>query len=167
MSKSTTIYNNKDDLHTLLDGLTDGEHVKATWAYNHEHTMTIEGPVNIDGGILQCNRPIRWEDGIINPFLTSLEIANDEEVTVTRDNEKALHELLDSLKEGETVTAARGTVEGTMSITGKVRTHGLLREVTGYGNCGLRERNGVLHHFLRSVTVRRTVVQRWEREDNE
>lgn len=165
------IYKTEDDLHTLLDGLKDGEHVKATWVYNydheHEHTMTLEGPVNIDDRILQCDRPIRWGDGMINPYLTSVEVARDEEVTVAREDEKAMHELLDSLKEGETVTAEWGTVEGAMRITGKVRAYGPLREVTGYGNCGLRERNGVLHHFLRSVTVRRTVMKRWEREGDE
>ena len=166
MSKSTMIYNNEVDLHTLLDSLTDGEHAKATWKFDR-HAITAEGPVDKHGPAVLCDLYVRGDSGHINFRLTSVEVDREEEVTVARSDEKAMHELLDSLKEGETVTAAWGTVEGTMSITGKVRTHGLLREVTGYGNCGLRERNGVLHHFLRSVTVRRTVVQRWEREDNE
>ena len=159
-------YITETGLHALLDGLIDGEHIKAAWARGAYLTIT-EGPVVIDGRGVMCGGFIRWGSGDLAPSLVSIEVAREEEVTVTRDDERALHELLDSLKEGETVTADWGTVAGAISITGKVRTHGLLREVTGYGNCGLREWNGVLHRFLRSVTVRRTVVKRWERDGSE
>lgn len=36
------IYNTETDLHTLLDGLTDGEHVKATWKVHGEDPTLID-----------------------------------------------------------------------------------------------------------------------------
>ena len=162
-------YKTEDDLRTLLDSLKDGEHVKATWVYNydHEHTMTLEGPVSIDDRILQCDRPIRWGDGMINPCLTSVEVSRVEQTTATRDDEKAMHELLDSLKEGDTVTAEFGNGKGSTIITGKVRTDGAFLEVYGYDSRVLRRPRGALYPALLSVTVRRTVVKRWERDGNE
>ena len=160
------ICNTETYLHTLLDGLTNGEHIKATWMYD-EHTVTAEGPAYIYGQDVRCDREIRWEDGSINRSLTSLEVARDEEVTVTRDDEEALHALIDSLEGGETVTAEWRNSDGSMSITGKAWISGLLREVNGYGNCVLRYHDGVPHQFLHSVTARRPVVQRWERDGDE
>lgn len=161
------IYNTETDMHTMLDGLAPGEHIKATWVYDCEHTMTIEGPVNIDDRILQCDRPIRWEDGMINPYLTSLEVCRVEQVTATCDDEKDMRDLLDSLEEGETITAEFGNDRGSTIMTGKVRTDGAFLEVYGYDTCVLRRHSGMLSAFLRSVTVRRTLVQRWEREGDE
>lgn len=154
------------DLHDLLDGLTDGEHIKTTWAHG-AHLTATEGPVSTKGRHVWCRGVIRWNDGDINPALTSIEVARDEEVTVTRDDEKALHALLDSLEYGDTVTAELRNSEGSIGITGKVRTDGAFLEVYGYDSYVLRRHSGVMTTFLHSVTVRRTVVQRWEREGNE
>lgn len=169
--ENSMIYKTEAELHALLDGLAPGEHIKATWVYDHEHehehTMTLEGPVNIDGRILQCDRPIRWGDGMINPYLTSIEVYRVEQVTATRDDEKAMRDLLDSLEEGETITAEFGNGRGSTIMTGKVRTDGAFLEVYGYDTCALRRHTGSLQTYLHSVTVRRTVVKRWGREGNE
>ena len=166
MSKSIMTYKTEADLHTLLDGLTGGEQAKATWKFDR-HVITAEGPVDVDGKELRCDLHIRWDNGGINDRLTSLEVTNDEEViTATRDDEKAMHSLLDSLGDGDTVTAEYLDEKRSMIITGTVRTGGAFVEVDGYYTLVLRQHNGLLHHKLRSVTVRRTLVQRWEREDD-
>ena len=47
------------DLRTLLDSLTNGEHVKATWKRG-EVEVTAEGPVHVDGPQHRsCHRVIR------------------------------------------------------------------------------------------------------------
>ena len=67
------------DLHTLLDSLTDGEHIKATWTYR-EHSYTVEGPVRVDGDYCACFRAIRWNDGTIVESLTAFEVTRTEEI---------------------------------------------------------------------------------------
>ena len=167
MSESIMIYNTEDDLHKLLDGLTDGEQAKAMWKFDR-HVITSEGPVDVDGRYVRCNLHIRWESGGINDRLTSLEVIRGEEViTATCDDEKDLHSLLDSLKNGDTVTAEYLYKERSMVITGPVRTDCDFIEVDGYYTLALRQDTGALHKHLHSVTVRRTVVQRWERERDE
>ena len=151
------------DLHNLLDGLTDGEHIKATWKAGNVE-VTAEGPVSIDGLEVSCWEFVRWDSGKVNSSLASVEVTREVEVTVTRDDEEALHELLDSLEGGETITAEWGNESGSISITGKARADRAFREVYKYQSNILRQYSGVLHHHLRSVTVRRTVVQRWERD---
>lgn len=161
------IYNTEDDLHTLLNNLTDGEQAKATWKFDR-HVITAEGPVDVDGKELRCDLHIRWDNGGINARLASLEVTHDEEViTATSDDENGLHSLLDSLGNGDTVTAEYLDKKGPIALTGTVRTVGAFLEVDGYYTLVLRQHNGLLHHKLRSVTVRRTLVQRWEREDDE
>lgn len=158
--------NTKNDLHTLLDSLTDGEHVKATWVYD-KHTVVVEGPVSANDRGVWCDRFIRWTDGSINRSLASLEVTYDEEVTVTRDDEEALHALLDSLTDGQDVTAEWRNRRGAMITTGHVHASDGALEVRGYGVNVLHWHRTGLHRFLHSVTVRRTVVQRWERDDDE
>ena len=159
--------NTETDLHTLLDGLAGGEHVKATWRFDR-HVITSEGPVDMDGRSVRCDLHIRWENGGINDRLTSLEVIRGEEViTATRDDEEALSALIDSLESGERITAEWRNSDGSMSITGTVRASGPLLEVRGCGYFVLRHYDGFLHSALHSVTVRRAVVQRWEREGNE
>ena len=160
------ICSTETDLHNLLDELTDGEHVKATWTRGAFLTIN-EGPVSIGGREVWCRGFIRWIDGSINSALASLEVANDEEVTATRDDEKALHALLDSLEDGETITAEWRNRDGSMTLTGPAQASGLHREVDGYHYGALRRHSGTLHPALHSITVRRPVVQRWEREDDE
>lgn len=155
--------NTEADLHTLLDGLTDGEQIKATWVRGAFLTIN-EGPVSIGGREVWCRGFIRWIDGSINSALASIEVARDEELTATRDDEKALKALVDSSKDGEVITAEWRNSDGSMTLTGPVQTSGLLREVDGYTYGALRLQDGALHSALHSVAVRRTVVQRWERE---
>lgn len=160
------IYNTEADLHTLLDSLTDGEHIKATWVYDG-HTITVEGPIHKQGRRVGCYRYIRWHDGDINPTLTSIEVTRDEEVTATRDNEKALHALIDSLEDEGTITAEWRDGSGTTTVTGAVRVSGDSCWVLGYLSLTLRWDDRMLLPSLHSVTVRRTVVQRWERGGHE
>ena len=153
------------DLRTLLDSLTNGEHVKATWKRG-EVEVTAEGPVHVDG--LQhrsCYLVIRSGIGFVSG-LTSIEVTRTEEVTVTRDDEAALHALLDSLTDGQKITAEWRDAKGSIVITGTVENIDLCQEVHGYYSNLLRW-GRVLHRDLHSVTVRRTVVQRWEREKEE
>jgi hypothetical protein len=151
------------DLPTLLDSLTDGEHVKATWTYG-EYVTSSEGPVHIDGDHCSCYGRIRWDDGTIAKTLTAVEVTHTDGTTVTRYDEEALHALLDSLEDGETITAEWCSEDGVMTLTGAVRTIGSLQEVCGYTTIALRwHDNGLLHSDLQYVTVHRPVVQRWER----
>ena len=161
------IHNTETDLHVLLDGLKGGEHAKAKWKFDR-HVITAEGPIDMDGRTILCDLHIRWDKGGINDRLISLEVIRGEEViTATCDDEKAIHSLLDSLEDGDTVTAEYLDEKGTMTLEGTVRTGGAFLEVDGYYTLVLRQHNALLHHKLRSVTVRRTVVQRWEREGDE
>ena len=153
------------DLRTLLDSLTNGEHVKATWKRG-EVEVTAEGPVHVDGPQHRsCHRVIRLPRFVIG--LTSIEVTRTEEVTVTRDDEAALHALFDSLEDGQKITAEWRDAKGSIVITGTVENTDLCQEVHGYYSNLLRWGGDKLHRDLHSVTVRRTVVQRWEREKEE
>lgn len=55
------------------------------------------------------------------------EMTRDEEVTVNRDDEKALHALLDSLVDGETVTAEWRDENGATTVTGSAMLSGGFR----------------------------------------
>lgn len=166
MSESIMTYKTEADLNALLDGLSGGEHAKATWKFDR-HVITAEGPVEMDGPTVRCDLHIRWDNGGINDRLTSLEVTHNEEViTATRNDEKALHALLDSLEDGDMVTAEYLDEKRSMIITGTVRTGGAFIEVDGYYTLVVRQHNGLLHHKLHSVTVRRPVVYRWERDGN-
>lgn len=155
-----------DDLNALLDSLTNGEHIKATWK-RAEHEIAIEGPVYVDGTYCECHKALRWSDRTIEPSLTSIEVTRTEEVTVTRDDEAALHTLLVSLVGGEKVTAEWRNESGTMILTGTATldAHGLL--VRGAVSFLLRHVDGRPYRTLHSVTVRRTLVKRWERDGDE
>ena len=156
------IRNTATDLHALLDGLTDGEHIKATWVVDN-HEITVKGPVMQIEDVLWCDRPIRWEDGSINRYLTSLEVVRDEEATATRDDVDALNALVESLEDGWEVTAECLDARGTMTFAGSVVVDGAYKYILGDERIPLRWSGGVLHHKLHSVTVRRPVVYRWER----
>lgn len=158
--------NNETVLHELLNSLKDGEHVKATWKVDN-HEVTVKGPVMKIEDVFLRDHPIRWDDGSINPYLTSLEVVRDEEATATRDDVEALQALVDSLEDGWEVTAELRDGTGTMSIAGSVMVDGAYKCVVGYKRIPLRWSGGVLHHILHSVTVRRPVVYRWVREGHE
>lgn len=161
MSESTY-----DELHTLLDSLTGGEHVKATWK-NGKYTLAAEGPVYIDGTYCECSETLRWGGGAIEETLTSIEVTHTEDVTVTRDDEAALHALLDSLGDCEEVTAEWHNEFGTMVLTAAVMSDRDYMWVNGPVPFRLRCDDGSLEPALRSVTVHRNVVKRWERDGDE
>ena len=157
------------DLNALLDSLTDGEHVKAVWKAGAVE-VTTEGPARVNG--LQyraCYRVIRSGIGLIDPYLTSFEVTRTEEVTVTRDDEEALHALIDSLEAGETVTAEWRDENGRMVLTGTAMSNGVHVRVHGPFALRLRSYDGdLLNRDLHSVTTHRpVVVQRWERDGDE
>ena len=154
--------NTETVLHELLNSLKDGEHVKATWVVDN-HEITIKGPVMKIEDVFLRDRPIRWEDGSINPFLTSLEVVRDEEATATRDDVDALNALVESLEDGWEVIIECLDEKGTTTFAGPVVVDGAYKYVLGGERIPLRWSGGVLHHKLRSVTVVRPVVYRWER----
>ena len=156
--------NTETVLHELLNSLKDNEHIKATWGLG-KLTITVEGPVAINEAIW-CDRPIRWADGVINPYLTSLEVVRDEEATATRDDEEALRALVDSLEDGWDATAELHDEKGKMTLTGSVVVDGAYKVVLGNERIPLRWSGDKLHHKLRSVTVSRPVVYRWVCEGN-
>lgn len=159
-------YNTEADLHALLDDLSHGEHVKATWVYN-THRVTVEGLVYKNDLYCSCFHTIRCTDGSIESTLTSLEVTRYEEVTITRDDEDALHELIDSLEEGQAISAEWCSENGTMIVTGAAKSYGVHAWLLGYSYGTLRWRDGTLQSDLRSVTALRPVVQHWEREGDE
>lgn len=158
--------NTETILHELLNSLKDGEHVKATWVVDN-HEVTVKGPVMKIEDVFLRDHPIRWDDGSINPYLTSLEVVRVEEVTATRDDEEALRALVDSLEDGWEVTAELHDEKGTMTLTGSVVVDGAYKYMVGDERTPLRWSGGGLHHKLHSVTVNRPVVLRWEREGDE
>ena len=155
-----------DDLHSLLDSLTGGEHVKATWTID-KCLVASEGPVSVEDRYCECCMTIRWEDGEISSTITSFEVTRTEEVTATRDDEDALHALLDSLTDGQEVTAEWRNENGSMAVTGTAMSDQNYMWVRGPVSFPLRSHDGNLDPALHSVTVRRPIVQRWEREDDE
>lgn len=155
-----------NDLHALLDSLAGGEHVKATWQRGSVK-IAAEGPVYVDGSHCACSLTIRTASGTINKTLTSIEVTRDEEIAFTRDDEVELHALLDSLEDGEEVTAEWRDENGSITITGMVRSDGCFMFARGPVSFSLRGDDGGLHPSLRSITVRRPVVHRWERGSDE
>lgn len=155
--------NNETVLHELLNSLKDGEHVKATWKVD-QIEATAEGPVSKDDLYCSCFQTIRWGDGDIFQNLTSLEVARYEEVIATRDDEKSLYALVDSLEEGWEVTAELHDENGSKTFTGSVVVDDAYRLLVGNERTPLRWSDGILHIKLHSVTVTRPVVYRWVRE---
>lgn len=155
------------DPNTLLNSLTDGDNVKATWLRG-KHALTVEGPVYIVGEMYCWGyTAIRWADGEIESTLTSIEVTRDEEVTATRDEEDALNALLDSLKDGQEVTAELRYENWSLIATGPVGSVCAGLRVLGPSGVWLRFASGKLPESLHSVTVRRTITHRWERDGDE
>ena len=166
MKKCTIETTDEQSLHALLDSLTDGEHVKATWKRG-EIEVTTEGPVHVGGAYCACFQAIRWNGGTINEYLASFEVTRTEEITVTRDDEAALNALLDSLTDGQEVGAKWRSKAGAMILTGQVVLPAAAagRGVRGLITHPMRWSDGRFHQYLHSVTVRRTIVHRWERKE--
>lgn len=162
------------DLHALLDSLTYGQTVTATWEHG-DYRTTITGPVELNGTYALCERTIRYMSsdeviGDIVPTLTSFEATVEQSVTITRDDPAALLELVKSLTHDQKVTAEWRSkdVERATIITGPVLRSGVdypciyVRGVGGEDNALLAY--GDLLDTLYSVTATVARTVRWERE---
>lgn len=166
-----TIINTEAELHELLDSLTDGQIVTATWVDGEYHT-TITGPIEVTGTIVFCRQTIRFTStsgggGCIFIKLTSLEATVEQPVTVTRDDPASLLVLIESLTGEQLVTAewrSKGGERVTI-ITGPVRRDLAYVDVWDMWNedHALSE-HGDLPTDLHSVTTTVAKTIRWERE---
>ena len=154
------------ELHTLLDSLTHGQTVTATWGQG-DFNITATGPVEIDRKYVGVSKCIRHVSGDINYSVTSVETTVEATTTATRDDPAALLELVESLADGQKVTAEWRSKDGerVTIITGPVR-----RDVTYFDvwdmwdeDHALSER-GDLITTLYSVTTTVARTVRWERE---
>ena len=154
------------ELHALLDSLTHGQTATTTWK-DGDFNITVTGPVEIDGtyiGIFYC---LRYRSGDINYSLTSVEATVEQTTTATRDDPAALLELVESLADGQKVTAEWRSKDGerVTIITGPVR-----RDVTYFDVWDMWDEDHALSEcgdlittlYSVTTTVARTV--RWERE---
>lgn len=163
-----TIIHTRDELHELLDSLTHGQTVTATWkrgAYSHTST----GPVSINGKYITVYYHIRNVAGCISPDVTSIEATVTQATTVTRDDPDALKALIESLADGQRVTAEWRSEDGerVTIVTGPVSRDFAyecinVRDMWGE-DCTLLGRGG-LRTGLHSVTTTVAKTIRWERE---
>lgn len=157
------------ELHELLDSLTPGQTVVATWEQG-DFNITSTGPVEIDRKYVGVYNSIRYAYGDIVPTLTSFEATIEQTTTATRDDPAALLELVESLTDGQKVTAEWRSkdVERATIITGPVLRRGVdypgiyVRGVWGEDNALSAYGDLYVTLHLVTATVARTV--RWERE---
>ena len=154
------------ELQTLLDSLTHGQTVTATWKQG-DFNVTSTGPVEIDRKYVGVYNSIRYAYGDIVPTLTSFEATVEQTTTATRDDPAALLELVKSLTDGQKVTAEWRSEDGerVTIVTGPVSRVGTYVDVwdmwnedhalSAYGD-------PLANLYSVTTTVARTV--RWERE---
>lgn len=163
---TTIVIHTEAELHELLDSLTPGQTVVATWEQG-DFNITSTGPVEIDRKYVGVYNSIRYAYGDIVPTLTSFEATIEQTTTATRDDPAALLELVKSLTDGQKVTAEWRSEDGerVMIITGPVRcgiTYVDVRDVWN-GDHALSECGDLIAPLYSvTTTVARTV--RWERE---
>ena len=154
------------ELHTLLDSLTHGQTVTATWDQG-DFNITATGPVEIDGkyiGVFYC---LRYASGGINYSITSVEATVEQTTTATRDDPAALLELVGSLADGQKVTAEWRSEDGERATitTGHVRRGVTYVDVWDmWGEDHALSERGDLITTLYSVTTTVARTVRWERE---
>ena len=154
------------ELHTLLDSLTHGQTVTATWKEG-DFTITSTGPVEISGTYIRVFYCIRYESGIINDSVTSVEATVEQTTTATRDDPAALLELVKSLTDGQKVTAEWRSEDGerVTITTGPVRrgvSYVDVWDMWGEDNTLAAYGDLIANLYSVTTTVARTV--RWERE---
>lgn len=166
---NTTLIHTEDELHALLDSLTLGQIVTATWEIG-EYRTTITGPVKFAGTHVFCGRTIRFSSvgigsGGIVPKLTSFEVTVEQPVTVTRDDPAALLALVESLADGQKVSAEWREGAKIVKVTGEVCRSG---NSVFVGDLWYRvntlARGPKLDDSLHSVTTDESQTVRWERD---
>ena len=163
---TTIVIHTEAELHELLDSLTTGQTVVATWVDGEYHT-TVTGPVSLTDVFAYCARPIRFANGELASRLTSFEATVEQTTTATRDDPAALLELVKSLTDGQKVTAEWRSEDGErVAITTGPVVRGItyvdVRDVWNADHT-LSERGDLLANLYSvTTTVARTV--RWERE---
>ena len=154
------------ELHTLLDSLTHGQTVTATWKEG-DFNITSTGPVEIDRKYVGVYNSIRYAYGDIVPTLTSFEATIEQTTTATRDDPAALRELVKSLTDGQKVTAEWRSEDGerVAITTGPVRWGVTYVDVWDmWGEDNTLSAYGDLIANLHSVTTTVARTVRWERE---
>lgn len=162
-----TIHHTAAELHALLDSLTHGQTVTATWKHGDFLNATT-GPACINGKYFTAYYHIRNAAGCISPDITSIEAIVEQPVTVTRDDPAALLALVESLADGQKVTAEWRSKDGehAVAITGTVERDSFyecvsMLDMWGRDYALLR---GDLHVHLHSVTATAVKTIRWERQ---
>lgn len=150
------------ELHKLLDSLTDGQIVTARW----DNRVIASGSAHVDDAHVSCGSPIRHRyDRKIDSDLTAVSVTTREEVTVARDDETAMHALLDGLTDGERITVEYRDGDKLATCTGPADVSidsVIVRHAVGIDMVRWGERD--LHESLHSITVTRPTTVRWERK---
>ena len=150
------------ELHKLLDSLIDGQIITARW----DNRVTASGTAHVDDAHVSCGSPIRRRyDRKIDSDLTAVSVTTREEVTVARDDETAMHALLDGLTGGERITVEYRNGDDVTICTGSTDVD--CDEVSVYHAVGadtVRWDDRDLHESLHSITVTRPTTVRWERK---
>lgn len=160
-----TIHHTEAELHALLDSLTHGQTVTATWKHGAFLNATT-GPASINGKYFTAYFHIRNVAGRISPDITSIEAMVEQPVTVTRDDPDALLALVESLADGQKVSAEWREGAKIVKVTGEVGRSG---NSVFVGDLWYRvntlARGPKLDDSLHSVTVTVAKTVRWERQE--
>lgn len=165
---NTTLIHTEAELHALLDSLTHGQTVTATWV-DGEYRTTTTGPASINGKYFIAYFHIRSVAGCIFPELVSVEATVTQTTTATRDDPAALLALVESLNDGQKISTAWRSKDGerVMSITGPVRrdsSYECIHVLDMWGDDHTMSGRGGLSASLHSVTTTVAKTIRWERE---
>lgn len=162
------------DLHALLDTVQSGDIITAAetlsmYDGSTVHTIT-NGPARVSGGHVSVGYTALRNLTRITPTITAVSVTTREEVTVTRDDEPAMHALLDGLTDGERITVEFRDGDEVTIYIGSVdvsRDDVDRDEVTVHHALGVdtvRWDDRDLSYALHSITATREVTKRWERK---
>lgn len=165
MSETTTIIHTEAELHALLDSLVNGQVVTAIWHFDKDHTVTATGPALVDGAHVSCTCLIRSKyDHKIDSNLISVEVTTEQATTVTRDDESAMHALLDGLTDGDKLTVEYRDDDRVSICIGSADVgHDEVDVHHAVGVDMVRWDDRDLSHGLHSITATRPTTVRWGR----
>ena len=163
-----TIHHTAAELHALLDSLTHGQTVTATWKHGAFLNATT-GPASINGKYFTAYYHIRNAAGCISPDITSIEAIVEQPTTATSDDPDALRVLVESLADGQKVTVEWRSKDGecVVTVTGTVERDSFYECVSVrdmWGRDYALSMRGDIHAHLHSVTATAVKTIRWERQ---